>query len=285
MSDTLVSTAWLQDNLDRPDIRVFDCAVILRPAKPGPYEIESGRAVYDKGHIPGAGFLDLTRDFSDPEAKLNFTKPSPAQMQAALSAHGIGNEHHAVLYSSTVTMWATRMYWMLRASGHDNVSVLDGGFAKWRAEQRAVSQQATSYAPTSFAASPRPSYWADRNEVLASIGAGEICTLNALSREVFTGESNVNYGRKGHIKGSVNVPYATVLNEDGTFKSPSELTPLFETAGALSRQRVICYCGGGISATIPALALTLLGHPNVAVYDGSMSEWVRDPSLPMEMGG
>lgn len=286
MNDFLVSTAWLQDNLDQPDVRIFDCAVIMRLAQsgPSPYEIESGRASYEQGHIPGAGFLDLTSDFSNQNTKQRFMMPEYAQLQDALSAQGVGNDHHVVLYSSTMPMWATRLYWMLRSAGHDKVLVLDGGFAKWCAEQRPVAQQTESYAPASFVSSPRPGYWADKNEVLESIGATDTCTLNALSREVFTGESDVSYGRKGHITGSVNVPYAAVFNKDGTFKDLSELQAMFGEVGALSRQRVICYCGGGISATIAAMALQLLGHPDVAVYDGSMTEWANDPSLPMETG-
>jgi thiosulfate/3-mercaptopyruvate sulfurtransferase len=99
-----------------------------------------------------------------------------------------------------------------------------------------------------------------------------------------TGESEVNYGRKGHIKGSVNVPYASLLREDGTYRTPAELQAAFAAVGASTSPRVICYCGGGISATMDALALVLTGHGNVAVYDGSMSEWVRDESLPMSLG-
>ena len=120
--------------------------------------------------------------------------------------------------------------------------------------------------------------------MLAAIGDGAVCTINALSPSVHSGEWATNYGRKGHITGSRNVPYAALLNADGTSRDDAELRSLFEAVGALERPRVICYCGGGISATMDALALTRLGHPSVAVYDGSMSEWSRDPDLPMEIG-
>ena len=118
----------------------------------------------------------------------------------------------------------------------------------------------------------------------AAHGDGGVCTINALPPAVHSGEAEVSYGRRGHIRGSCNVPYGSLLDERGAFRPDEELRPLFEAVGAFERPRVICYCGGGISATMDAFALTRLGHPAVAVYDGSMSEWVRDPSLPMETG-
>jgi thiosulfate/3-mercaptopyruvate sulfurtransferase len=130
----------------------------------------------------------------------------------------------------------------------------------------------------------RPGAWANRQTVLEAIGDGAVCTINALSPSVHSGESPMNYGRKGHIKGSRNVPYAALLKTDGTYRDDAELRALFTEVGAFERPRVICYCGGGISATMDALALTRLGHPSVAVYDGSMSEWSSDPQLPMETG-
>jgi thiosulfate/3-mercaptopyruvate sulfurtransferase len=181
-------------------------------------------------------------------------------------------------------MWATRLWWMLRSSGFDDSAVLDGGFAKWTAEGRQADAGACAYPPAELSLVARSGAWADKQAVLAAIGDGAVCTINALSPSVHSGESAMNYGRKGHIKGSRNVPYAALLNADGTYRDDAELRSLFADVGAFERPGVICYCGGGISATMDALALTRLGHPSVAVYDGSMSEWNRDPDLPMEMG-
>lgn len=280
----LVSTAWLADNLADPDLRVFDVTVHLRPATPGPYQVESGRADYEAGHIPGAAFLDLARDLSDPDAPTTFTMPSLGRLARALGAAGVKRGARVVAYATTTPMWATRLWWMLRASGFDDVAVLDGGLAKWRAEGRAVETGARSYPPADLSLVARPGAWADREAVLEAVGDGAVCTINALSPSVHSGESAMNYGRKGHITGSRNVPYAALLNADGTYRNDAELRALFDAVGAFERPRVICYCGGGISATMDALALTRLGHPSVAVYDGSMSEWTRDPSLPMETG-
>jgi thiosulfate/3-mercaptopyruvate sulfurtransferase len=280
----LVSTEWLAAHLGDSDLRVFDTTVHLRPATPGPYTIESGRADYAREHVPGAGFLDLTDALSDPNAGLNFTNPKPDQLERELGAAGIGEGARVVLYATTTPMWATRVWWMLRAAGFDAAAVLDGGFGKWKTEGRAVSSEPCRYPPARFRARPRPQRWADRDEVLASIGSGSVCTINALSRSVHTGESETSYGRKGHIEGSVNVPFASLVNRDGTYRAPAELRAGFDAVGAFGRSRVICYCGGGISATMDAFALSLLGHPDVAVYDGSLSEWARDPSLPMKTG-
>jgi len=280
----LVSTAWLEAHLGDPDLRVFDTTVHLRPASPGPYRIESGRADYEASHVPGAAFLDLAGDLSDPNSPLSFTMPPLERLARALGAAGVGRGSRVVVYTTTTPMWATRLWWMLRASGFDEVAVLDGGFAKWTAEGRSVEAGARAYPPAELSLTARPGAWADKADVLAAIEDGAVCTINALSPSVHSGESPMNYGRKGHIKGSRNVPYAALLKDDGTYRDDADLRALFDTVGAFERARVICYCGGGISATMDALALTRLGHPSVAVYDGSMSEWSRDPAMPMETG-
>ena len=280
----LVSTAWLQTHLADPDLRIFDVTVHLRPATPGPYVVESGRADYEASHIPGAAFLDLARDLSDTDSPLNFAHLPAERLADALGAAGVGPSSRVVAYSTTTPMWATRLWWMLRAAGFSEAAVLDGGFSAWTSEGRPVEAGARAYPPATLSLHDRADAWADKPAVLGAIGDGTVCTINALSPKVHSGESETNYGRKGHIKGSVNVPYAALLDEAGRYRSDAELRALFDSVGAFDRSRVICYCGGGISATMDALALTRLGHAAVAVYDGSMSEWSRDPSLPMEAG-
>jgi thiosulfate/3-mercaptopyruvate sulfurtransferase len=280
----LVSTDWLADNLRDPDLRIFDATVHLRPATPGPYAVESGRADYGAAHIPGAAFADLTGELSDASSGLNFTMPSAEAFAAAMGRLGVRRGVRVVAYATTTPMWATRLWWMLRACGFDDAAVLDGGFAKWTAEGRPTEAGERRYPPAELSLTARPGAWADKAEVLAAIGDGAVCTINALSPSVHAGEGSTNYGRRGHIAGSRNVPYAALLRADGTYQDDMALRALFEGVGATGRSRVICYCGGGISATMDALALTRIGHTDVAVYDGSMAEWVRDPSLPMETG-
>jgi thiosulfate/3-mercaptopyruvate sulfurtransferase len=279
-----VSTGWLADHLDDPAVRILDATVHLRPAQPGPYRVESGRADYEAGHIPGAAFVDQARDLSDPSSALGFTRLKGEALALALGAAGIDPGLKIVCYSTSTPMWATRLWWVLRAAGFMDVAALDGGFARWVAEGHPVETGSRTYPPAEVRIDERPGAWADRQDVLAAIDDGAVCTVNALPAGVHSGEADVNYGRKGHIKGSRNVPYAALLDADGLYRSDEELRALFEAVGALQRPRVIIYCGGGISATMDALALTRLGHPSVAVYDGSMSEWTRDPDLPMETG-
>jgi thiosulfate/3-mercaptopyruvate sulfurtransferase len=281
----LISTEWLQRHLGDPDLRIFDVTVHLRPATPGPYRIESGRADYEASHIPGAAFLDLAVELSDGASPLGFTHLPAERLAHALGAAGVGPSDRVVAYSTTTPMWATRLWWMLRAARFDRAAVLDGGFGAWTTEGRPIEAGARTYPAAKLALAERPGAWADKAAVLAAIGDGAVCTINALAASVHSGESDTNYGRKGHIAGSVNVPYASLLGDDGRYRSDAELRRQFEVVGSFDRPRVICYCGGGISATMDALALTRLGHSAVAVYDGSMSEWVRDPTLPMETGG
>jgi thiosulfate/3-mercaptopyruvate sulfurtransferase len=172
---------------------------------------------------------------------------------------------------------------MLHSCGHKNVSVLNGGLAKWQAEGRATETGDASYAPGDVSVSVDASKWSDKDDVLAAIGSGDICTLNALSAGVYSGDAEMHYGRRGHITGSRNIPYESILDE-GCVRPASELKALFDAKGILAKPEIIAYCGGGISATIDALTLSLLGHENVSVYDGSMSEWVRDEDLPLTLG-
>jgi thiosulfate/3-mercaptopyruvate sulfurtransferase len=280
----LVSTDWLAAHARDADLRIVDATVHLRPAQQGPYNIESGRADYLAGHIPGATFIDVAGELADTTSTLRFTMPSPAAAARTLAAAGIGSEHRIVTYSTTTPMWATRLWWMLRSLGCTRVHVLDGGFRRWRAEGRPVDTGPCTLPPAPFTPRPQPARWADRDEVLAMIGSRDVCTLNALSAASHAGTAPVNYGRPGHIAGSVNVPYASLLDADGRFRQAQALRATLGAAGAFASRRVICYCGGGIAATLTAFALQMLGHADVAVYDGSLTEWVRDPALPMEVG-
>lgn len=261
-------------------LRLFDTTMHLRPAQPGPFVAESGRADYRAAHIPGAAYIDLQAELSDTASPLRFTLPSVAHLEAAFSAAGLGVGDDCVLYSSTAPMWATRVWWMLKSLGFA-ARVLDGGLARWKAEGRAVATGDERYPAGHFHARPVDGLWADRHEVLRAVGDGAVCTLNALTASQHDGSAAVHYGRPGHITGSVNVPYPALLDEQGCFQPVDTLRAAFSAVGALERPRVICYCGGGIAATMDALALGLLGHGNVAVYDGSLQDWVRDPALPM----
>jgi thiosulfate/3-mercaptopyruvate sulfurtransferase len=172
---------------------------------------------------------------------------------------------------------------MLRAFGFDDVAVLDGGWEKWTLDGRDVCGVPCGYPPASFVARPRAALLAQKQDVVAVIGDAGACTINALAAKQHTGESDVHYGRPGRIPGSVNVPYADLIDRaTNTFLPVDRLRPRLAAAGALDAPRIITYCGGGIAATGVAFALALCGREDVAVYDGSLGEWCADPALPME---
>ncbi|MCA0303361.1 MAG: sulfurtransferase [Proteobacteria bacterium] len=284
-SAALISTDDLARRLGAPGVRVFDCTTYLRPRPEGGYAVESGRANYDKGHLPGAAFLDLPRDLSVADHKLRFTLPPLDALTRAFAAQGIGHGTFVVLYSHATPNWATRIWWMLRAIGFDDVAILDGGLDKWVAEKRPLSTEPTVHPPATLTLRARPEVFVGKEEMLAAIGKADTLTLNALSHEQHKGAGGVVYGRAGRIAGSSCVPAASLFGPDKTLKPIAELRAAFEGVGAAPDRRILVYCGGGIAATLDAFVLTaLLGHRDVAVYDNSMQEWSNDPSLPMETG-
>lgn len=282
--EALVSTGWLTANGADPALRVFDCTVYLiyETGTGRPYRVESGRADYDKGHIPGSAFLDLQAELSDGSSGLNFTMPRPDDLARMAAAKGIGEGTRVILYARKNMQWATRVWWMLRAIGFDDAAVLDGGFDKWQAEGRPLATAATVYPTGRLTARPRTGLFCGKDEVKAAIGDTTVCTINALAPDLHSG-ANPRYGRPGRVPGSVNVP-ALSLQDKGslTMLPPERVAQTFAGVGADKSKRIIVYCGGGIAATLDAFLLYQLGYDNVAVYDNSMSEWAKDPSLPIE---
>lgn len=279
----LVSSDWLGQHLDAARVRVIDCTTHLRP-KPdfSLYDVVPGREDFERGHISGAAFLDIEYEVSEPHPRLRFMLPTPERLAAAMSRLGVSDDTFVVCYSTANHWWATRLWWMLQVFDHRRAAVLDGGFQKWKAEGRAIETgPARPVARGSFTPRGlRRELVADRDEVLAAIGAKDVCTVNALRPEQHAGTGGVHYGRRGHIAGSINIPAIHHVNADNTFKKPEELCGLFEPA--LEKSRVITYCGGGIAATSGAFVLAMLGKENVKVYDASLTEWAADPTLPME---
>ena len=281
----LVETDWLAQHLGDPDLVVLDCTTHLIPDPKTTYQVVPGRADFEKGHIPGAQFVDLQADLSDNSPRLRFMKPSAAAFAAAMGRFGLGERSRVVTYSTTTPQWATRVWWLLRCFGFDNAGVLNGGFKKWTAEGRPVETGAARpRPPAQFTVREERPLMVGKDAVLRAVGDGAVCTLNALSPEQHAGTGGNTYGRVGRIAGSVNVPAAQLIDPaTGAFLSPDALRARFAGIGALDRP-VITYCGGGIAASADAFILTLLGHDRVQLYDASMSEWSNDPSLPMETG-
>lgn len=284
--EAIVSTEWLAQHLHDPSLRVFDCTtyLIYETGTGRPYRVESGRADYDKGHIPNSGFLDLQGELSDRSSPLNFTMPSAEDLAGRFATRGIGEGTRVVLYARKNPQWATRVWWMLRAIGFDDAAVLDGGFDKWAAEDRPLETTETRYLPARLAAKPRPGLFIGKAEVKAAISDGGTCTINALAPDLHRGK-NPRYGRPGRIPGSVNVPAATLIDPQTlAFGPPEEVAAAFARVGADRDKRILLYCGGGIAATLDGFLLHQLGYRDLAVYDASMSEWAKDETLPIEVG-
>ncbi|NIO41854.1 MAG: sulfurtransferase [Burkholderiales bacterium] len=280
----LVSTDWLFAHLDDPRVRILDPSTLL-PPKPdfSLYDVVPARESFEKGHIPNAVFVDIEHELSTPHPELHFMLPDAKTFADAMSRYGVSDDSFVVTYSTSNHWWATRLWWMLRVFGHEQVAVLDGGFQKWLEEARPIETgPARAHASGRF--SMRESnreMVATRDDVLAAINAAGTCTINALRAEQHAGTGGVHYGRRGHITGSIGIPALSHVNDNNTFKSEDELRTMF--APAFRKPEVITYCGGGIAATSVALILEMLGHKKVKVYDASLTEWAADPELPMEI--
>jgi thiosulfate/3-mercaptopyruvate sulfurtransferase len=281
----MIETDALEHQLGDRALRIFDCTTNLIPDPKTTYQAVPARADFERGHIPGAQFIDLQADLSDNRHRFRFMQPSAEQFAAAMSRFGVAEGTRAVLYSTANPWWATRVWWLLRVFGFDEAAVLNGGWQKWNREGRPVETgPAKPQPPARFVVREQRPLMVGKEEVLRAIGDGAVCTLNALLPEQHAGTGGNSYGRLGHIKGSVNLPAAHLLDPaTNEFLPAAELRRRFEAVGAFDKQ-AITYCGGGIAASADALALVMLGHPDVRLYDASLSEWAIDPNLPMETG-
>jgi thiosulfate/3-mercaptopyruvate sulfurtransferase len=275
--DTLVSPEWLSQHLDDPDLVVLDCTVRVEPNEDGTMQILSGRADYEVGHIPSAGFADLMDDLSDGDSPLKFAVGTPEQFCAAMGTLGVGDDTRVVLYDGNNSVWAARVWWMLRWVGFDRAALLDGGLGAWTAEGRSLSTATANRPAKQLTPSPRPELIADRDEVFAAIDNSAVSIIDALPEASYRGEMAM-YGRPGHIPGASNIPAFSLLDESGHYLPHDELAAIFDGDRAA---RAITYCGGGIAASSNAFIMTRLGFTDVAVYTASLQEWAADPANPM----
>jgi thiosulfate/3-mercaptopyruvate sulfurtransferase len=284
MPKPLVSTEWLAAHLDDPDLRILDCTIVQKQTPDGSYAFGPGAEAYEESHIPGAVFVNVMQELRDPDNPLPLMMPQPAHFAETMSRIGVGEGTKVVIYDRGNHNWAARVWWSLRVMGFDDASVLDGGWQKWTAEGHPVSSEATSYPRGDFRPAHRPALMVAKDEVLAAIGDDEVLIIHALSPAEFTGDV-VRLPRPGRITGSVNVASDSLVDKERFAYLPlRELKARFDAQGAGQAGRIITYCGGGVAACSDALALTALGFENVAVYDGSLTEWTADPDAPMETG-
>jgi thiosulfate/3-mercaptopyruvate sulfurtransferase len=281
----LVETDWLASHLNDPHVRVIDSTVLMQKDEQGNWRPSSGRSPYLAGHIPGAHFVDLFSELNDPKSNLGNALTEPEHFSRAMGALGIDEDTQVVIYATAVAWWATRLWWMLRVYGHQKVAILNGGMKKWQAEGRSLSTDSPAVEAREFTPRFRPELFADQAQVQEAIESGSSQVVNALSPQLFSGESSLGYARRGRIANSVNLSALSLIDpKTGCYLDEAALRLAIDEQLGNEATSTICYCGGGIAATLDAFALTLLGHENVAVYDASIEEWAANPDLPMETG-
>jgi len=276
-SNALVSTDWLETHIGQPDLRIVDATYYL------PMQKKSARAEYDERHIPGAVFFDVD-EISDTTSELPHMLPPADKFAARVRKLGIGDGSRIVVYDGNSGLAAPRVWWTFRVFGARDVAVLDGGLMKWLAEDRPVDDVVPTPQERHF--TPRfdntmvrskeqllGNLRTNREHVLDARGSGR---FNATEPELWPGR------RAGHIPGSLNLPYTQLLRPDGTFLPPEQLRAKFAAAGIDPKKPVVTSCGSGITASVLALGLDLVGQRDVAVYDGSWAEWGLPGDTPVE---
>lgn len=274
----LVSTEWLANHLNDPDLRVIDASWHLDASR-------DAFAEYNDAHIPGARFFDID-EISDTRSNLPHMAPQPEKFISRMRAMGIGDGHQIVIYDSSGVRSAARVWWLFRLMGKTDVAVLDGGFPKWQAEGRPTEDMPPIMRDRHITVQRQAGLVRDVTQVAAAskLGGHEIVDARAAAR--FRGEApEPRPGlRAGHIPGSKNLPFNQLLNADGTFKDIPAIRAEFEAAGVDLDRPIITTCGSGITAAVLFLALERIGHRDHSLYDGSWAEWGSFPDLEIAIG-
>ena len=273
--DSLVSTEWLAERLGEAHLRIVDASWHM------PASGREGRAEFEAAHVPGAVFLDID-ELADSSSPAPHMLPGAAEFGAAMERSGIGSGDRIIVYDNSPLRTAARGWFMLRHFGVERAAILDGGFQKWLAEGRPIESGQSYVAAAEFAADARRGDVVAKSELLADGAA----LLDARGKARFEGaEPDPRPGvAPGHIPGARNLPFASLYNEDGTFKRADELRSLFTDAGIDPLQPFVATCGSGVTANSLIFAAHLLGSDSARLYDGSWSEWGADPATPKAVG-
>lgn len=281
MTSPLVSVPWLAAHLDDPGVVIADVRWYLQ----GP----RGADAYAAGHLPGAAFVDLDAELSSPPGPGRPGRhplPTAEQVSALLSRLGAGRDTLVVAYDDAGGGIAARLWWLLRWIGHGGGRVLDGGLQAWTAAGHPLETAVRPRRPAPpLALSPRPELVVDRARVAALAGKPGAVVLDARAAERFEGKLEPVDARPGHVPGARSAPFVeNLVAPGGAFRSPAELARRYGALGATSAETVVAYCGSGVTACHDLLALALAGREDALLYEGSWSDWAKDPSLPAALG-
>lgn len=283
----LVETGWLAEHLQDPNLRIVDMRGYVRSVMVSP-GVQDALYVgapeeYAQEHLPGAVYIDWTRDIVDLDDPVSAQVASAEKFAQTLERLGIGDEHLVVAYDThPASQFATRLWWALTYYGHANAAVLNGGLPKWQRENLPLNAEVPTYPPTKFTPRVQPGLRATAQDVLAVLNQSGTRLIDARDAGQYSGAQSRGHGRAGHIPGALNVPREELIAPDGTFRSNEELRAVFAGADVQPEERVIAYCNGGVAATSVLFSLALLGYPTLSNYDGSWNEWGSRADLPIE---
>jgi thiosulfate/3-mercaptopyruvate sulfurtransferase len=276
----LIQAEELARLLEDPSLRIFDCRFDLS-------QPDSGRARYAGEHLPGAAYADLNRDLAAPVTARSgrHPLPSPVEFEARLRAWGVNRDSLVVAYDDGNSMYAARLWWMMRWVGHEPARVLDGGMRRWVQLGLPLDDSVPARAPGDFVAHPRPELAVDAGQLLSATADGAPRILDARAPERYRGEVEPIDAVAGHVPGARNHPFTLSLGSDGRFLPAAELRAAFEASlqGA-APGRAVAMCGSGVTACHLLLAMEVAGLGGARLYPGSWSEWSRDPARPVARG-